>query len=160
MQIKQHENSLNFKGRVFFVNKTARDHAKEYRRLIHNLKHNTVNNSIDHFVYLNVSKNGKFAVFNILTRYNYPLKFPSRPAEVYNVSYIGTGIKNGEMYLLNKLEKIREWKRQIDLTPRCAKFVQSNILPSKNKGNKFLNKIKNYFLNICGFLKPANKSWS
>ena len=69
MDIKRQENSLNFKGRVFFANKAAREHAKNYRKLIHNLKHGTVNNSIDHFISLDLSKREKFVCFSILTQY-------------------------------------------------------------------------------------------
>ena len=151
MDIKRQENSLNFKGRVFFFFFSAREHAKNYRKLIHNLKHGTVNNSIDHFISLDLSKREKFVCFSILTQYK-TMKHTHEPDfHTLRFTYLGTNIKKGERYLLSKLEKIREWKKRIDLTPNHTYIAPCHVLKSQNKENKFLktiNNIKHILLNL------------
>lgn len=149
MKIQQYKNSPHFKGKVYFANKTARDYAKEYRNIIHILKHHTVNNTIDHFVSLSFYNNKRNVLFRVNTQYKHPYKIGGVDMHEHQIIYVGRNFQKGIKYITQNVETIGDWKRNIDLTMHHesnANYIASDIFPRrKSIKNNIIDKFKILF---------------
>ena len=152
MEIKQNKYSQNFKGKVYFTNKTAREYAKEYRNIIHTLKHHTANNTIDHFISLNFYNNKRNVLFLVNTQYKHPYKIGGVNMHEHQITYVGRNFQNGIKYIAQNLETIGEWKRNIDLTMQHEQNLKHHagdiFTHRKSKKNNILDRIKAYFAKL------------
>lgn len=135
---------IHFKGKVYYTNKTARKYAKEYRNIIHTLKHHTSNNALEHFISLNFYNKNKFVVFRLNTQYKHPYKIGGTDIHSHEITYVGDSLKKGIGYIQENLPAIKDWKREIDLTQHHD--AQHKVIhKSKKSQNNIFDKIKNFF---------------
>ena len=148
MRINTDSQSVDFKGRVYYSNLTARQYAPQCRQIIHQLKHHTVNKSLDHFLSLNFYNERQALFFRIVTRYKHPHKVNGVDTHEYEIAYAGRNFEDAKEYMLDNIPNIRNWKYKIDSTSHHevnTENMQTTLVSQKSKYTNLWKRIRASF---------------
>ncbi len=126
--------NISFSGRILFVNKESYKNFINQRREINQLKHHCGNNRLTHFI----QDDKDF--FAITTVYEHELKIDEISSHVLSEFYNSPKREILEDIIANHINKIKDWKSNIDITPNYTPPERAD-----ETRQNFLERIKRIF---------------